>query len=70
MNGNKSEILVISEITDEYAESITPKLRLALQLVFDTFWEINSDADLYLWYGLEKKYYLIRWRYGFYISNR
>lgn len=63
-----NEVYVISEISAEYAESIITKLKLALQLDFDTFWEINSDTDLYLWYGLEEKYYLVRWKSGVYIS--
>lgn len=63
-----NEVYVISEISAEYAESIMTKLKLALQLDFDTFWEINSDTDLYLWYGLEEKYYLVRWKSGVYIS--
>jgi len=68
MNQANSGIEVISALSDSYAESIAPKLKVAFKSDLDTIWEINADADLYLWYGREKKYYLLRWPSGFYIS--
>lgn len=62
------KIKVISSLSESYAQSITPKLKRVFQSELDTIWEVNADADLFLWYEHEKKYYLIRFPYGVYLS--
>lgn len=69
MNREIGQLFIVSEIDKNYALSIVYDLRIVYSSDLDIIWEINKEADLYLWLGHENKFYLVRFKSGIYIGR-
>ena len=59
-------LYIVSEVDDDHGSFFTKRLTVVYLEEPDTIWEVNREIDLYLWRGIENKYFFVRFiKHGF-----
>jgi hypothetical protein len=58
------DVYVVTELSNKYAGSLLPSLRIVVKNELGTFWEFSKETGLYVWKPEGDKYFLVEIKDG------
>jgi hypothetical protein len=62
------DVYVVTELSNEYAGSLLPSLKIVVENELGTFWEFSKEMKLYVWKPEGDNYFLVEIKNGLYPS--